>query len=653
MLGLMLVAALFSLVPTSTFAASGNSAYLSLPSGKSKPGDTFSVKVEGHVTDYYVWGFPVGIHSASGTISFPANLLAVASYSTSGTTFAESSTITPNNTTGKITYSQSSGPYAAASNQDVHLFTITFKAIAEGTANVTFDSAQYGSGSAMMSKITATTTGGTYTIAAPPAPAPSPTPNPNPTPTTNQSPTKPTTPAPSLSLAPTPTIEESTPPETASEGGLQIEGVTVTATRTENSVSWSLNNALAKPSLQYGTSKGSLTDAGDIPQLSDGSYKYTFSELNPGTLYYFTIKAATSDNLQGATYNSTFTTRGYPVQLVLKQSGLTIPGAKAEINGRSFIANKDGQIITELSDGNFTATITPPNAKKSYSVTFAVKKITPDSSGNFATQRFTLNTTPVSDSENKPTSSLLPTIIGAVGILMGLIAVSIVVIFVIRKQKAQSSQTTDIDTAQLGASYGIVIQDHINNTPQPNLATSYDATGTQPTAQPQYPAVEDQQQVSDSQGESSPLQSENQSSDQAAVAPQAAPQPSSSIPPDIPLPLPPLTDPEMIGQQTDITADSTDSELLSQDLVEVEASGSIENAEPEPSAIYDEVTGELAIIHHHDETPHTQQPHSAETLDSDDPTFLQVSQEEPATASTNNTDNDLLPPTIHHQGAAV
>ncbi len=610
LLGLMFITALFSLVPTSVFAT-GQTAYLTPASGTSKPGDQFTISVDGYVGQQW-WGG--GANNATGTINFPAGLLKVVSTNTTGSTYT-SDTITPDNGAGTISFNENASAWSPPANQSVHLFSVVFQSVAAGTASVQFGSITYTTG-------TPTTSGGTYTILAPPAPSPSPTPKPSASP--KPAPTKPAViVAPSPSPNPTPTVENTPTPTSNSDGGLKIDAVEVTANRTENSISWTLNNPAASPTLQYGTDKNNLKDAGAIPVLPDGSYKISLQNLKMGALYYFTIKAATSDGLEGATYNGTLTTRGYPVQLTIKQNNLLIPGAEVKIGSRTFVANGNSIVTTELGDGNITATITPPGATTTQDVQFVVKKVTVPKSGDPVTQNFALDIETVGVSSGH-TTSIVPTLIG--GIVGGIVILGGLgygLFFVMKRNtRPAGQQSADVDTGQLSQAYGTDVSAYMTHTPEANLGgfarpvevvnpvVSVPTDGTVMAAE--LPA-----------GSTAPVDLAMQQEQEFTTIDTAA----STVDPAS-LPLPPQTIdtqaqdltnesyPEVaaamtgeVNQPSESFADQPTSEVpeeqadtLSQKLAMVESSAPIENNN-EPSAVFDASTGELDIIHHDHKEP--------------------------------------------------
>lgn len=572
LLGLMLVAAFVSLVPTAVFA-DGASAYLTPASGTAQIGSSFTVSVDGRLGAYW-WGG--GPSSANGTITFPANLLKVISYDDNTNATFPYSTTTVDNAAGTIRFSQSTAQWTYANaNSNAHLLTITFQALVSGTANVQFSSMSYSTGSAA-------TSGGVYTIPAPPAPKPSPTPKPSTSPT----PTKPkpsVTPTPTPSVTPSPTPDATPAPTTESDGDLKISNVKVTATRSENSITWSLSNPAATQTVSYGAGDSKSTDGTPITTNDDGSYKLILKDLRPGTLYHFTIKASTSDGLQGATSSGTLMTRGYPVVLTIEQGGLLIPGAKVVIAGRSFVADKDALVTTEVSDGTITAVITPPNSSDGQSTTFVVKKLAVPTSGNPAAQSFTLNI-PLANHASGSITSILPALIGG-----GVAAVTLigggVGFLMLRKRRMPAEQTVDIDTGELTEAYGRRLEQPMSNTPEPNLEAEY-----------VNPAMETASNYTDTM----PPVSE---AEQPAAAPQEQPLPQSTAgfdPSTLPLPTDADTPAPSSAAPSPVVDDNAgiDAQVFGQEINQIEASE--QPPSNEPSAVYDEATGELAIIHHHD-----------------------------------------------------
>lgn len=601
----MLVTALFIGMPSPVFAA-GERAYLAPASGITQPGYSFIVSVDGYVGNAGSYGH----NTVNGSINFPAHLLQVTSISSAGSTFP-TSTVTPNNTTGKITFNQNANWWNGVNDQNIHMFTITFKATANGNANVSFGTVQYFAGWQGNLSGTAATTGGTYTISTP-APPPSPSPSPTPVPSTTPKPTpkpsvKPTvlpspvpTPAPVAEVTPAPVIE--------SDGGLKIENVKINTTRQKNSLSWSLNKPEAIPTVTYGLSKNALKSEASATKKEDGSYQVEFESLKPGTLYYFTVKASTADNLQGATYSGTLTTRGYPVQLTVQQNGLLAPAAKVAIGSRSFTANKNAVITAELSEGKFNALITPEGSTKSYPVSFTVAKKQIPANGDPQLQSFTLNAVVSGSASTTRNDNTMLFMIG--GIAAGVIGFGALIGFLLyRKRQNQLTEGgSSVDEDLLVANYGDAINSYRTNTPAPNLEATSNLSPASLSPQDTSAPLTELPQTETLAPQGAPEQQTAQALTETQFDPSA-------------LPLPPTPDATLPEASTPMINDSTgysEEEQITPELAQIESEQIPEEASDEPSAVYDAATGELDIIHHRDIIASPVAPQPTEQLNSTD-----------------------------------
>lgn len=399
----------------------------------------------------------------------------------------------------------------------------------------------------------------------PPPPAPSPAPTPSKSPPT-KAPTKSTpAPAPSPLPTPTPTAEETPSPVEDSQGGLKIENVHVTTTRQKNSIAWTMNRNESPPTLVYGTTKVKQASEGKVTKLSDGSYEAVLPELKLGTLYYYTIKASSTNLLEGATYGGTFTTRGYPVQLTIQQNGVLAPSAKVKIGERTFTANKNAIITTELGDGEYSASITPVSTTSVLPVSFSVQKKTVPASGNPEVQAFILNgDVDGASSGSKDNLALIVTALGVLATIGGIFG-----FLLYRRRNQQNDNPSSVDGDLLMANYGTAIEEPRVNTPEPNLAAT-----TTPLETTTVPYQEPYQQETAYQQESFNATS---------------------------LPLPPVdlnaAAPTISGVTAALDNSYSEDEQLAPEITQVESIEKAENPD-EPSAIYDASTGELDIIHH-------------------------------------------------------
>lgn len=594
LLGLMIITALFSLVPTSVFAA-GNTIYLNLPSGTSQPGSNFPVSVDGHVMKSGLFGSP----GVTGKILYPENLLKVVSISTVGSNFNVSSSINYTSTKGVISFTQSTNWWTPPNDQDVHLFSITFQSLTNGTATVMPSGVSYTNTGAAVAN------GGTYTISSPAPPTPVPTPNPTPAPSVT--PTKPSatptptkTPAPSAksNITPVPSssviasTEQPQEPVIESEGGLKIENVKITTDRVENTIVWTMNNPIATATVTYGTVKNNLTSTAEITKQADGNDQVILSDLQPGTQYYFSIKATTDDNLQGATYSGVLTTRGYPVELTIKQNNLLLPGAKVSIGNRNFIANKDGLVTTELGDGTFKAVVTPIGSTVSFESTFVVVEKTTLEDNEPVTQKFVINNTTPVVSTGSNSSLILPIAGGTIGTIALLGGITGFVIYR-RRQQLQNPAIATNDL--LLENYGSAIREARGNAPSPNIDPQSN----------QYSQQSDQ---------TSPIATNNGLLNQTSGMTNTPTSLTAGLPEafdttTLPLPSSLSTtelDQHPVPETQPGSSRYSEIEQLSPEISQIEATQQI--ASDEPSAVYDESTGELDIIHHHTNEPAVSEP---------------------------------------------
>ena len=382
-LGLLLFAAMFSVVPSRVFAVAGT-VYFDQSSGTIINGTEFTVEVRGNVPGPNTWPFYGG--GTTTIVTYDPSKLQMISYNDTGGVFRSGTKNWNGTASGTVRY-QSSIAINAPGVNNQKIISIKFKALSPGSATLGFRS-----GTSVNDGPT-TGTPATFTIAQescpagkvgtppncttpPPSPSPSPRPSSSPTPTPNPAPAASFRPTPTTTqpaATPAPVVAEEVPaPTNESDGGLKIENVKITTNRQLNTVSWTLNKNDVPPKLSYGTSKNSLTQEATVTTLESGVFEAHIPDLKLGALYHFSIKAATPDQLQGATYSGTFTTRGYPVQLTIQQNGVLSPGAKIKIGERSFVANKEAIITTELGEGKYDASITTSGSSTSSPVSFNV-----------------------------------------------------------------------------------------------------------------------------------------------------------------------------------------------------------------------------------------------------------------------------------------
>lgn len=459
------IVTVFSLIPAHTANAAPSNIYFSPGSGTYNTGTSFTTQVRGSSDAvFYQNG------TTSGTINFPANRLRVNSVSTSGSSYPNIN-VTFNNTAGTISWNGSAYP----SPTTIYFFTINFQALSAGTASVTF-SADTNVNHNWFYDINSTNkTNANFTLVTPPPPTcpagqvgtppncttpPPPTcpagqvgtppncttpppsgGNPTPTPTP-----KPTTPTVSDTPVPTPTAQPDVAPVQVDAGDLSIKDVIAKVTRQANSVAWATTLGNVTTDIALGTSKENLTVKPAVAKQPDGSYLSTMENLKPGVRYYFTITATAANAPEKkATFSGAFTTRGYPVKLVVTKDGKKISGATIALEKQSFKTDKNGELELELTDTTFNATITlPDKSKKTVNFTVA-KKTIPSNGGNPETQTFTFDLTEQKTSATTGSSPVLGPIIGGIAALAAL-AIGGGIFLLYRRRKADEG-AAQIDTA--------------------------------------------------------------------------------------------------------------------------------------------------------------------------------------------------------------
>ena len=620
--GLLLFIALFSIVPSQVTAIAGT-IYFNRNSETLINGSQFTVEVRGKVSKPGIGGGTTTI------VTYDQNKLSVVNYNDTGGIFANGNPKNWDQTgPGKVRY-ESRVAWNAPAVNDQKLIAITFKVTGTGSTTLSF-----ASGTSIHNGPT-TGTASTFSLIAatcppgqvgtPPncsSPSPSPTPTPTNIPAPTKAPIAPTTPKPSTAPSTTPVTatELTEAPTVDSNGGLAIENVKTTTSRQKNSVTWSMNASDVEPSLSYGLSKTSLNSKATVNILSDGSFEGIFKDVKPGTLYYFSINAATADQLKSTDYTGTFTTKGYPVQITVKSGGVIAPNAKVVIGTRNFISNKDGLITAEFGDGTYQASVTPQNATSNYTSNITVKKVVIPPTEEPQTQKLELDGTIQVVNEVTNENPIPFMLIGAISLLAG---IGLLGLLLYRKKRNRSYSDDAIDSDLLVSNYGSAIDNSRVQTPVPNLEVQ---TATSLTADEQFdpyhtspaPLVEQNelqtapsvaQEIQTTDNFSNPTSSENNID--PSIAPENQPINYNN------------TDAISSNPTINTPAPSQIDEQLSEQLIAVESIDSnVNDAVDSEEAIYHPETGELDIIHnsHPSAQPIDDHQHMAPAAASQPPT---------------------------------
>lgn len=609
-IGLIVLTVLLTTIPSQVFAVAGSVYFY--PTGNVQNNSEFTVEIRGDVPGPG-WGRGGG---ATIRVAYDPSKLEVTEKNDDGGAFRPNNYQNWDGTTSGIVRYESRIYFGAPGVNDRKIFSITFKAIAPGNTTLSFASANVNDGPT-------TGTASSFTIypltcpsgqvGTPPNCSTPPKPTPKPTTTPRPSTTPRPTPKPTPSITPTPSptpemVEEETPePESSSQGGLVIENVRVSANRQTNSVSWTVNDPSdVQPTFVYGTSKGSQKTEAKVTKAEDGTYVTDLPSLKAGSLYYFTIKVAATDQLSGATHSGTLTTRGYPVQLTIKQNGVLASGAKIKIGDRNFTANKNAIVTTELGDGTHEATITPAGSTEALRVSFTVQKKPIPATGNPELQAFVLNGT-VNGSADENGSMTFLAIAG--GILAALAGLGGLIGFLLYRRKQQESDTqySTVDTDALAA-YGTSLDEPRDMTPEPNLQASSVVTSSftdtpAPVNDVQLPYSEQDTYTAGTLTEEPYEQADAQ---QTTATADGLPLPPvyETYTQNAPIVDTPQAATPVTGQATPEQSPPLATGELPVPSLPITASDITDTAAPlsgddEPSAVFDAATGELEILHKH------------------------------------------------------
>ena len=475
---LLSLLAVFSLLPSQPVLAANNTLYVSPSSQALRPGQSFTVQVLGNIST----GTWTGTDTVSGTLQFPSNLLQVTGVSTAGATFNWQVSAVPG--AGVVNFTERS--FLPIDDRAVFVMAVTFKALANGTANVGFSSnSGYSSGN--WGAQPTTRSGGTYAISTPtppptptPNPTPTPTPTPPPTPTPNPTPTPRPNPNPTPSPSATPQPPSASPQPTPSpdistdatpDDGFSISDVTATRSYDSALLNWK-TSAPSKATVAFGTSLKDLNKKADATTLPDTTSETNLTELTPGKQYYYTITATSdADTTKTDSYSGVFTARGFPVIITITENKAQAANAKIKIGEQNYSTDKAGRISLELASGTYNIETKTQKASKSFTLSVA-KKTIPESGDAPDTQRFTFDIPAAAATASSNNSLLL--LIG--GIVMGAILLIGILFWLWRRRQNQDDQATTMITADNDYSWA---QQSQTQPPAPTTGYPVDQSGIQ------------------------------------------------------------------------------------------------------------------------------------------------------------------------------
>ena len=225
--------------------------------------------------------------------------------------------------------------------------TVTFSAkTTTGTAAITFASGSSIIRSTDYQDILSGTTGGNYTVTAPPTPTPSPTPSPSP------SSPKPASGPSSASTSVTPAVaKDATAPKISDVKAVDIAYKTVVITWTTSEPASSI--------VSYGVTASYGLSAIDGNFVTNHRVTLPADALASGTKFNFMVKSVDPAGNAATGNNGTFTTKGLTLRVIIvDQKGQAVKGALATLGSRSALSDKQGHAtLTELPSGKHQLTV--------------------------------------------------------------------------------------------------------------------------------------------------------------------------------------------------------------------------------------------------------------------------------------------------------
>jgi hypothetical protein len=425
--------------------ANTSTIYLTSASSTVQYGASFVVNVNGYV-DYSpsVPYFDPGSKRVYGSVVFPANLLQIASVSTASSPYNWNNNMATDNLAGKLAFDNQSqsGTYG----KTINIMAITFQARAAGSATINFTSnTRYDVNIPQLYAGTIKITGGPG-----PSPTPSPTPAPTPTPTPSPTPgTTPTTPTlPGLSYLSPDALSAKLPVnDTNKDGSAEKKGFAVSDGEVsrgydQSVVGWKTNEPSTN-TFKYGVAEDKLDKTGEVTLRPDEGYQVRLAGLTPGKQYFFEVAAAASgDSSKTDRYTGTFTTKGFPVEIIFTQGGQPASEVNVKQGNYSYKTDKDGKLQLELPSGDQELAIETADGDKPVKLTVLAKALSAEGKAP-ETQHFKFDIPGAAATDESGGISWLT----VMGVIIGLISAGGIFAFVVfwMRRRAQMSTSASYD----------------------------------------------------------------------------------------------------------------------------------------------------------------------------------------------------------------
>lgn len=157
-------------------------------------------------------------------------------------------------------------------------------------------------------------------------------------------------------------------------------------------LAWDMRNGLTEPKVQFAKVGETLRDTPEGPKIENSKASITLSRLVPFTEYKVTITGKNAKD-ETAKYSGIVRTRGYPVEIVIRQLDSPRSAAKVTLGGKSDTTDSYGLVKLESPSGKIPVQIEIGEVNETH--TIDVKNATIDeSTGAFRKQEFTINISP-------------------------------------------------------------------------------------------------------------------------------------------------------------------------------------------------------------------------------------------------------------------
>ena len=249
-------------------------------------------------------------------------------------------------------------------------------------------------------------------------------------------------------------------------------------------IKWKTNRK-ATNTVKYGETIDNVSNEVAVDTDDSNQNSATIKDLKPATKYFFSIQAIEEGRGDAPkTYEGTFTTRGYPVKVLVRNKDKAIQDATVTLEKNSGVKSQtdsDGAAFFELKDGKYTIVISYND--EDYKKEIEVEKVDFPQGKEPSTQQFEVDLSSYSGSKGGLNIGVILAIVFGIIFLIILIAVGIVLYLRKKKQEEQYSYGNDlIDFNQVDINQPTTMNGATNSYQQP--PTTYNPNAPAPPPPP-------------------------------------------------------------------------------------------------------------------------------------------------------------------------